>query len=482
MLIEYDPDGNAVGSVPLARTYGDIAINAAGTTIYAVTFDTTRRLFEIDPATGLEISSLLMTGIGFGTPNALAWGADGNLLLGLDNTSDVYSVDPETGVATEIADFPAGHESGGDFATLAGGEVITFANGGAVFVINDNGTMTQIGTAPYAYATAMSGNELYIFDNEGQIHRVADVPTAASTEPFVTELVVDTGLEIFGAASVQDSGCSAPVAACTGEVNFWASTPNPNARLIEYDVDGNAVGSVPLAHTYGDIAINPAGTVIYAVTFDESRRLFEIDPATGLEISSLVMTGMAFGTPNSLAWGADGNLLLGVDDMSDIYSVDPETGVAIEIADFPATHDSGGDFATLSGGEVIAFSDEGAVFVINDDGTVTQIGTAPVAYATAMSGNELYIFDTEGSIHRVANVPTVASTEPFVTELVVDTGLSIYGAASVEDSGCPDPVEPAAPTLPDTGASPVVPGALGILALLAGGFLFASRYRVRTSR
>ncbi|MFZ4280586.1 hypothetical protein [Streptomyces rhizosphaericola] len=167
-LVQYGPDGDVLSSAPLARDYGDIAFSPDGSFVSA-------QIFLIDPATGV---------------------------------SSLYP-----------ASFPAGFVSAGDFLTLDDGDVLAFATAAgsavgdpaAVFRVHPDNTVTQIGTVPQVFGGALSGGSVYGFGSDGDIYRLTDVPTEASTAPLPVTVVEATGSGFYGATAVQDAGeCPEP--------------------------------------------------------------------------------------------------------------------------------------------------------------------------------------------------------------------------------------------------------------------------------
>ncbi|MFJ4668380.1 DUF7507 domain-containing protein [Kitasatospora purpeofusca] len=236
---------------------------------------------------------------------------------------------------------------------------------------------------------------------------------------------------------------------------MWANTGAPaDRRLLEYTPAGAQIASVPLARAYGDIAFNYNGTVLYGVTFDTGILsgppiLYTIDPLTGAETASVAISGAITTTLphqsllNGLTAQPDGTLLVGSYAVSQIFSLDPTTGVSSAFASFPAGVVSSGDFLALPDGDVLAFGfptlgqppTPSPVFRIHPDNTLTQIGTVPTAFGAALSGGTVYTFDPDGTIYQLTSVPTAASTAPLAVTVTASTGNDFFGATSVQDAG-----------------------------------------------
>ncbi|NGO82289.1 DUF11 domain-containing protein [Streptomyces sp. 196(2019)] len=191
-LVQYGPDGDALSSAPLARDYGDIAFSPDGSFVSA-------QVFLIDPATGV---------------------------------SSLYP-----------ASFPAGFVSAGDFLTLDDGDVLAFATAAgsaagdpsAVFRVHPDNTVTQIGTVPQVFGGALSGGSVYGFGSDGDIYRLTDVPTEASTAPLPVTVVEATGNGFYGATAVQDAG-ECPEPAYTVEKSASSAGPVNAGDTLTYTV------------------------------------------------------------------------------------------------------------------------------------------------------------------------------------------------------------------------------------------------------
>ncbi|ARI53833.1 hypothetical protein A6E92_17835 [Streptomyces sp. S8] len=191
-LVQYGPDGDVLSSAPLARDYGDIAFSPDGSFVSA-------QVFLIDPATGV---------------------------------SSLYP-----------ASFPAGFVSAGDFLTLDDGDVLAFATAAgsaagdpsAVFRVHPDNTVTQIGTVPQVFGGALSGGSVYGFGSDGDIYRLTDVPTEASTAPLPVTVVEATGNGFYGATAVQDAG-ECPEPAYTVEKSASSAGPVNAGDTLTYTV------------------------------------------------------------------------------------------------------------------------------------------------------------------------------------------------------------------------------------------------------
>ncbi|MFJ9689230.1 hypothetical protein ACIRRX_26505 [Streptomyces bacillaris] len=301
-LLQYSPDGDVLSSALLARDYGDIAFGPDGSALYGVNFpgaDMTT-LYTIDTVTGAETASVPVTGPlddlrvseGSSAVNGLTARADGMLIAGSFVSEQIFLIDPATGVSSLYpASFPAGFVSAGDFLTLDDGDVLAFATAvgsaagdpSAVFRIHPDNTVTQIGTVPQVFGGALSGGSVYGFGSNGDIYRLTDVPTEASTAPLPVTVVEATGNGFYGATAVQDAG----------------ECPEPS-----YTVEKSASSAGP---------VNPGDTLTYTVTVVNTSTVtvnadFTDDLAGVLDDGQVVpgsvtaSTGTATLTGTSLNW------------------------------------------------------------------------------------------------------------------------------------------------------------------------------------
>jgi len=247
-------------------------------------------------------------------------------------------------------------------------------------------------------------------------------------------------------------------------------------QLQTWSPTGTLLSTVPLANNYGDIAIDPTGSVLYAIgfSFDEpyARRLYRIDPATGAELSFVSLTGDIVTDDvvvlNSLGFREDGSLLVGGAFVSAIYVIDPVTGSTSRFgASFPANVTAAGDFVTLPDGDLLASGRDntgGAYYLyrMRADGSVFPIGEVPSTFGAAMSRGTVYLIGEAGQIHRVDALPSLATTAPLPITTIVDSGQSFYGATSAQDAG--SRCDPAALTLRKTWVNAAVNDAVAIQA------------------
>ncbi|AZH84559.1 isopeptide-forming domain-containing fimbrial protein [Plantibacter sp. PA-3-X8] len=321
VLNQYSETGALEGSVPVPRSYTDIAFSSDGLTLYGI-LPGVPSLYTINPDTGAETARVAITGLPATNyfPNALSALADGSLLVGgvgggSATAQQIFRINPTTGVATLYeAAFPAGFGSAGDFLSLADGDVLAVGsgpNGNALFRISPSFAVTQVGTLPESYGAAQSGGKIYLAGATGNLYEITSVPTAASTAPVPTTILAATGLPFFGATSQQDSGlCSELTIAKSSDpasgtlvtlgqtVTYSITLANTNGTApAEVDLtddlssvlDDATVASAPAVSSGTSLTIDPIAdesfrisgvipvggqtTITYAVTIN--------DPATG---------------------------------------------------------------------------------------------------------------------------------------------------------------------------------------------------------
>ncbi|QNN78431.1 DUF11 domain-containing protein [Pseudoxanthomonas mexicana] len=266
----------------------------------------------------------------------------------------------------------------------------------------------------------------------------------------------------------------APIYTNTG--SGVTDVPSNAEQLQSWSPTGTLLSTVPLANNYGDIALDPTGSVLYAIgfSFNEpyARRLYRIDPVTGAELSFVSLTGDIVTDNvvvlNSLGFRGDGTLLVGGAFVSAIYVIDPVTGSTSRFgASFPANVTAAGDFVTLPDGDLLASGRDntgGAYYLyrMRADGSVFPIGEVPSTFGAAMSRGTVYLIGEAGQIHRVDALPSLATTAPLPITTIVDSGQSFYGATSAQDAG--SRCDPAALTLRKTWVNAAVNDAVAIQA------------------
>ena len=275
-------------------------------------------------------------------------------------------------------------------------------------------------------------------------------------------------------------------------VNSGSGISPPVLRSYSVSVPSGALSlasEVPLIANYGDIALTEGG-VLYAATFSGSgTSLVTLSTATGLPLTSVPIVFSVGGAPlnsvNALSAARDGSLYVGTTTSNQLFRMTP-AGVVdiIPVTLFPTLSTSAmltnaGDALTLPDGDLLVLaSGDGSGWALRVNvgtGVSTIVGSIPPSFGAALSGELIYLAGADGIIRSLASIPTAASESPLTLVDQANTGLSLFGASSLQDSGGPCPT---APTLAETGTFLEGPVLVSILLLLAGAsILFLRRAR-----
>jgi hypothetical protein len=382
----YSPTGSLVSTAPLSVVYGDIAFNAAGTVLYGIRFTSTPTLDTINLSTGAVLTSTVLTGpvATAGTLNALSGLPNGDLLAGSGGTTTLYELNPANGTSTiYAAALPAGHTSAGDFLTLGDGDILAVTNGTGVddlVRIHPNNSTTIVGTVASSYGAAQSGGAIYLAGADGVIRELAAVPTAASTSPLTTTTVVSTGLALYGATSVQDSG----------QCNVLAVTASPATTPYGHAVTLGQSG----------LATGSTGTVTFV--------------ANGTTLCTVTLPAASCTTPGTLSPGTYA--------VTATYSGTNETATtsfvvakaAPSLTSPPTTNVPAGTAKTLSVSGIPAGATGHIVFVAN--GITLCTATLPSASCTAPSDLAAGAYTVTASYSGDANYDPATSTFSFTVD------------------------------------------------------------------
>ncbi len=172
----------------------DIAVDPQGT-MFGVGGPIEPALYAVDEKTGfptrVATTSVVLNALAFASDGTL-YGAGGDL---------VFTLDPATGNARQLARYPPGYFSSGDVAVI-GDRLFATVNTGAdaesdTLLSIDLGTLetSLIGSTGFAdvYGLASFGERLFGYTNQGQVLEI-DPSTARST------LLATTGLKFLGAS------------------------------------------------------------------------------------------------------------------------------------------------------------------------------------------------------------------------------------------------------------------------------------------
>jgi hypothetical protein len=171
----------------------------------------------------------------------------------------------------------------------------------------------------------------------------------------------------------------------------------------------------------------------------------------------------------------DGKLIIGSNSSPKVFTVDTTSGASAEFYDFtaiPTVTDGSttGDFVTLDNGDEIALASlsDGvdsiyALVRIFPDGSGIVIGSVNEAWGAGRVNADLLLAGADGILRKIAlaDLPSVAGTDPLTETVVVDsgTGEGLWGAAGTQDSG-----EQKCADLPDTGISSGTALTVGLIA------------------
>jgi hypothetical protein len=261
---------------------------------------------------------------------------------------------------------------------------------------------------------------------------------------------------------------------------------------------GTELETVPMAGAdqgYGDIALSSDAQTVYGVQSGSANDdvIDLVDAATGSVTGTLTITGVAAGVGSwvGAALRPDGKLIIGSNSSERVFTVDTATGASAEFFDFTSLPTivggfTTGDFVTLDNGDEIALAtlDDGddniyALVRIFPAGSGIVIGTVNEAWGAGRVNADLMLAGADGIIRKIAlaDLPSVAGTDPLTETVVVDsgTGESLWGAAGSQDSG----TQVCAAKLPDTGISS---GTALTVGLIAAGLGLAGAASVVMSR
>ena len=348
-LNSYSTTGTLLSTAQLTTTYGDIAFDASGTTLYgSYFFAPFGRIDVINTATGAVTRRIALTGPAAASTvalNGLSGLPDGTLLGGASGSSVLYRIDPATGVSTVYPrSLPAGYTSAGDFLSLDDGDLIAMANASSdqtlshLIRIHPDGSSVDVGTVERSIGMAISGGKVYLggAGASGAIRRVEFLPTVASTGPLSTTVVTSVGAGINGAASIQDAGnCNALGA----DVQFPTVPWGTDDVLIASGLPAGSVGTITF--TTGGAAL--CTTTLPALTCSAGSTL-------PVGIYPVLATYSGTGQTATTTFGVT-PLPTAVTAAVDRASVPRRTPVLVTAGNLPAT--ATGTVAFVSGGATL---------------------------------------------------------------------------------------------------------------------------------
>ena len=233
-------------------------------------------------------------------------------------------------------------------------------------------------------------------------------------------------LAVLGVVAAPMTASAAPGCA---PVDIYYNTPN--GYLYRYTPYGG-VTKVPLESTFLDITFTADGTTLYGV---DSGGLVEIDPQTGKNVRRVPLDNGAF--LNGLAQLPDGHLL--GSGGNEVIDIDPATGATQPRATLPAGEYSSGDLLVVPDGDVLVLTygnghPDNSLIRLHPDGTSVRLGSVPSAYGISASGDLIYVTATDGGIYSLDDVPTVEGDGPLEVTKRFESGVTAYGATSINES------------------------------------------------
>jgi hypothetical protein len=264
---------------------------------------------------------------------------------------------------------------------------------------------------------------------------------------------------------------------------------NTGDALKTFSPEGTELTSVPLAASYGDMALSLDHSTVYGVFNEASGSSPDgdvvdvVNASTGAYISSFTLTGPAAGVGSwvGAAILPSGELVIGTGDSGNVYKVNVSTGAStlwVNLADADASITGNmGDFARLPDGDEIAIGDTGgsdATLVrIHEDGTMAVAGHIPASWGAGRVGENLMVTGSEMYSIKIADIP--ASGSGTITSTQLNSFSDAWGAAGTQDgeTGTCDPA------LPDTGINS---GTALTVGLIAAGLGLAGAASIVMSR
>ena len=222
-LTWYSPTGTVLETIPMGpdQGYGDIALSKDALTVYGVGGDV---VDVVDAATGTVKSTFTLTGpaAGVGGWDGAAIRPDGKLIIGSNQSTQVFTVDTATGASTlffDYTDLPGIIDAytTGDFATMDNGDEIALGSldddstqYNAIIRIHPDGTGIILGTVNEAWGAGRVDADLQLAGQDGTIRKIAlaDLPTVAGSSALTETDVVNAGAaeSLWGAAGTKDAG------------------------------------------------------------------------------------------------------------------------------------------------------------------------------------------------------------------------------------------------------------------------------------
>ncbi|WP_298981845.1 cadherin domain-containing protein [uncultured Roseibium sp.] len=272
-LIGADGSDAVIGSTGVGPLT-DIALDPDGN-LYGVSFS---QLYSVDPQTGA--ATQISTSSFPSSVNALEFGPDGTLYAA-GGSGDLYTIDADTGVATLIGNMDYG--SAGDLAFAGGSLYLATSTGDVVEIDPATGdTVSVVTTLPSTSAFGLVGDaagNLYALTDDKMVYQI-DPETGTISTPDNYSMS-DGG---WGAAATSSS--SEDVSSQV-EGNVLSNDLDPEGNMSVTNIRFDGADHVPgteIQGTYGTITINTDGTYTYSLdeTKTETKCLAEGETAEEL--------------------------------------------------------------------------------------------------------------------------------------------------------------------------------------------------------
>ncbi|WFE87585.1 cadherin domain-containing protein [Roseibium porphyridii] len=272
-LIGADGSDAVIGSTGVGPLT-DIALDPDGN-LYGVSFS---HLYSVDPQTGA--ATQISTSFFPSSINALEFGPDGTLYAA-GGSGELFTIDADTGVATLVGDMD--YSSAGDLAFAGGSLYLATSTGDVVEVDPATGdTVGVVTTLPSTSAFGLVGDaagNLYALTDDKMVYQI-DPETGAISTPDNYSMN-DSG---WGAAATSSS--SEDVSSQV-EGNVLSNDLDPEDSMSVSNIRFEGADHVPgteIQGTYGTITINSDGSYTYSLdeTKTETKGLAEGETAEEL--------------------------------------------------------------------------------------------------------------------------------------------------------------------------------------------------------
>jgi 6-phosphogluconolactonase (cycloisomerase 2 family) len=414
-----DSTTGAVAAVPgVSFTTGSspvsVAVDASGRFVYVLNAGATSETitaYAIDAPTGnlAAVASIRTRGQGSmiamsGGPAAITYIPKfAYVANNYGNTISAYSINPATGVLTNVAGSPfatgsspfVAMDQAGAFLysnNAAGGNISGFA------IDQTSGGLTEVQGSPFAGGTLLLPQSIAL-DPTGRFAYVTNnSPISTSLAGFAIDRA--TGALTALAGSPFPVGATPAMAKMDpiGKFLYVTSAQSNNVSAFVVDASTGALAAVPgspfaTGTDPAGLTIDPTGQYVYvANTVASTVTAFKIDPASGALNS---IAGSPYdGSTNPLALAVDGTgkyLYVAnhyANNNVSAYSIDPATGILTPLAGSPFTAgigpndievDFSGKFVYVANGESGLSGDVSVFGIDTANGSLTQVSGSPFA-------------------------------------------------------------------------------------------------------